>query len=375
MQPDFIKGSIPLEAAWAAAILVISIIFAWLVIMAMRYIQHRLEQRTRKSALLPQLLNSFARPLLLLIIIEGLILALGSLSIMAKWSDSLLKAAIAVLIACVTYALANSVGAILTWYLRKTTVRRKARVDEGLIRFLQRIILIIFFAIGVLIILDYLNISITPIIAGLGIGGLAVALALQPTLANFFASTQIISDRLVRIGDYIELDNGTIKGYVTDVGWRSTRIRTPFNNLVIVPNSRLADSVITNYYGPTMEIGVVVDCGVSYNADLPKVEAVSLEVAREVIEELDEADKEFDPWFAYEEFGDSNINFWIWVRANDRLASFRVKSEIIKRLKARLDKEGININYPARLHTFEDSDSPPFFLTGRQGSEDSGKRK
>jgi len=184
-----------------------------------------------------------------------------------------------------------------------------------------------------------------------------------------------MSDRLVSVGDYIELDNGAIRGYVIDVGWRSTRIRTPYNNLVIIPNSRLADSVITNYYAPTLEMAVLVNCGVSYNSDLLKVEAMALEVARETVKDLDEADKNFQPLFGYEEFGESNINFWIWLQAKDRLASFRLKSEIIKRLKARFDKEGIIINYPARLLTFDRSSIPPTFLSGRPDSSSSEEKR
>lgn len=364
MQPDFVKDSLLLEIGWAAAILAISILLAWIIVKIVRFIQHRLEHHTKKSALAPQLVQSVARPLVFFIVTDGLLLALGTLSCMQQWTDILRKIGIVVLIAGITYALANVFGSLLTWYMRSLRARRKARLDEGLIRFVRRVLVIIVVVIGILIILDFLNIQISPIIAGLGLGGLAVALALQPTLANFFASTQIISDRVVRVGDYIELENTAIRGYVTDVGWRSTRIRTPFNNMIIIPNSRLADSVITNYYGPTMEMGVIIECGVSYNADLPTVEKLSLEIAGEVIQELEEADSAFAPWFAYEEFGDSNINFWVWVRAKDRISSFRVKSELIKRLKASLDKEGIVINYPARLLTFEDSDTPPYFLTG-----------
>jgi small-conductance mechanosensitive channel len=375
VQPDFVKDSLLLEIGWAAAVLAMSIVFAWIIIRIVRFIQHKLEKRQKKSALAPQLVQSIARPLLVYVILDGLLLALRTLSFMQQWTNVLRDISIVVLIALVTYALANILGSLLTWYMRSLRARRKARFDEGLIRFLKRILIIIVFAIGILIILDFLTIQIAPIIAGLGLGGLAIALALQPTLANFFASTQIISDQVVRVGDYIELENASIRGYVTDVGWRSTRIRTPFNNMIIIPNSRLAESIITNYYGPTMEMGVQIDCGVSYNADLPKVEKLSLEVANEVIQELDEADKTFEPWFAYEEFGDSNINFWIWVRAKDRIASFRVKSEIIKRLKARLDKEGIVINYPARLLTFEDPNNAPDFITGKKQKTKSGEEK
>ncbi len=368
MQPQFVAGSPFLEAAWAAGILLVFTLVACLILLGMRRVQRKVEARV-KSAFLPQLLQSLSRPLFLLIVAEGLLLALSSLSYLAPWRGSLGKTGVAVAIALVTYALARSGGELLTWYLRSRTIRREARIDEGLVRFLRRMLVIVVYALGLLILLDYLNITITPILAGLGIGGLAIALALQPTLGNFFAGTQIVSDRLVRVGDYIELDNGAIRGYVTDVGWRSTRIRTPFNNLVTIPNSRLADSVITNFYAPNMEVGVMVNCGVSYSSDLAHVEDVALTVAKEVVQELDEAVKTSEPWFGYEEFGESNINFWIWLQATDRLASFRVKSELIKRLKTRFDKEGITINYPVRHLTFDrPKGTQPLFPPDSPGS-------
>ncbi|MFC1949514.1 mechanosensitive ion channel family protein [Chloroflexota bacterium] len=355
MQPDFITGSPWLETAWAAGIFLVSILVSWSALIGLRFASRRIRGRSR-TALFPQLLLSLSRPTFILILAEGVILALSSVSYLESWSDNLGKASIAVIITMITIGVAQGGAKLLAWYLRR------ARVRQNLNRMAQRITIILALVIGLLVLLDYIGISISPLIAGLGIGGLAIALALQPTLGNFFAGTQIVIDRVAREGDFIELDDGTIRGYITDIGWRSTRIRTTFNNMVIIPNSRMADSVITNYYGPTMEMAVLVSCGVSYNANLPKVETVAIEVAKEVIEELDEAVKTFEPWVAYEEFGDSNINFWIWVQAKDRVATFRMKSEIIKRLKARLDKEGITINYPARLLTFERSDGerPPF---------------
>ncbi|MEE9400266.1 MAG: mechanosensitive ion channel family protein [Dehalococcoidales bacterium] len=353
MQPQFVVDSPLLEAVWAGGILLVFTVVAWFIRLGMRRGQPKL-QKHFKPTLAPQLLESVSRPVFLLVVSQGFILALSSLSYLASWRDGLAKGSVAMAIVIVTYGLARSGSVLLVWYLRNQSVRRKARIDEGLIRFLRRITIIIVYAFGVLVLLDYLNIAITPIVAGLGIGGLAVALALQPTLANFFASTQIVSDRVVRVGDYIELDNG-IRGYVTDVGWRSTRIRTPFNNMVIIPNSRLANSVITNYHGPNMELAVIVNAGVSYSSDLAQVEGIARAVATEVIEDLDEAVKKFEPWFGYEEFGESNINFWVWLQAKDRIASFRMRSEIIKRLHARFNQEGITINYPVRHLTFDSS--------------------
>jgi small-conductance mechanosensitive channel len=229
--------------------------------------------------------------------------------------------------------------------------RKKSGVDPKLIPPFRRFLVLLIYALAGMLILDQLNISISPLIAGLGIGGLAVALALQPTLSNFFAGTYLVSDNVISPGDYIELESGP-RGYVVEVGWRSTRLRTPFNNLVVIPNSRLSDSIVTNYFGPTMEIGVLVESGVSYNCDLQQVEKVSMEVAKEVIQELPEAVAESEPWFGYERFGDSNIEFWIWVEATSRIGSFVIKTELIKRLHQRFSQEGIEINYPVRKLIF-----------------------
>lgn len=375
MQPQFVVGSPLLEIAWAAGLLLVSALVAWLVLLGIHRQERRL-QKVAKSTLPSQLLKSLARPVFLLVVSQGLLLSLSSVSYLAGWRPFLTKLSFVVLIVLVTYSLSRTVSLLLDGYLHSRVIRRKARLDEGLIRFLQRLLVIVVYALGFLIVLDYLKISLTPFIAGLGIGGLAVALALQPTLANFFASTLIVSDRVARVGDYIELDDGKVRGYVDDVGWRSTRIRTVFNNMVTIPNSVLANSIITNFYAPNAEMGFVVNCGVSYSSNLAQVEEVALEVAREVIQELDEAAKTAEPWFGYEEFGDSNINFWVWLQATDRVASFRLKSEFIKRLKTRFDREGITINYPVRTTYLHLPNGTPLgFVPSNTPSFDDSKKK
>ena len=107
----------------------------------------------------------------------------------------------------------------------------------------------VFAVLAILIILSTMGISITPIVASLGITSLAVALALQPTLENFFSGIQLVMDKPIRIGDFIELDSGE-QGFVEKIGWRSTWVRMLPNNIVIVPNSKLSNSKLINYYYP-----------------------------------------------------------------------------------------------------------------------------
>ena len=110
--------------------------------------------------------------------------------------------------------------------------------------------------------------------------------------------------------------------------------------------------MLTNFSNPEEAIGVLLMCGVSYSSSLADVERMAKEAAQKVIYETDGADKGMAPWFGFETFGDSNIDFWVWVQANSRLDSFIVKSELIKALHERFGAEGISINYPMRHLVF-----------------------
>ena len=201
--------------------------------------------------------------------------------------------------------------------------------------------------IGLSIILKHFNVEITPLVATLGIGGIAIGFALQDTLSNFFAGLHIVSDRPINIGDFVELE-GNISGYVEDIGWRSTRIRTLPNTLVIVPNSKIASTTITNDSLPVPEMSVVIQCGVSYTSDLNKVERVTIDVAKRIQETVQGAVKDFEPFIRYHTFGDSNINFSVILRVKTYVDRYLVTHEFIKALKKRYDKEGIEISWPVR---------------------------
>ena len=169
-------------------------------------------------------------------------------------------------------------------------------------------------------------------------------------LTNLFAGTYVITEGVVSAGDYIEMENG-VTGYVVDVNWRSTRLRTWTNNLVIIPNSRFSETIITNYSKPDEHVNVYLTCGVAYESDLQRVEAVSMEVMQKVEREHPGVVRDYGVYFGYDTFGESNVDFWLFMQAANRLASFEVRSELIKQLHARLAAEDITINYPVRsLH-------------------------
>jgi small-conductance mechanosensitive channel len=216
----------------------------------------------------------------------------------------------------------------------------------------QHIARIVVFGVGIMVVLNSLGISITPILATLGVGGLAVALALQDTLSNLFAGFHIIVARQIKIGDYIKLDSGE-EGYVADITWRTTKIKMLPNNVVLIPNDKLSKAIVVNYYLPDQELAVPVNVGVHYTSDLKKVERVTVEVAREVMKEVPGGVPQFEPVVRYHTLGDFSVNFTVVLRAKEFVDQYLIKHEFIKRLHERYAKEGICIPYPVRAINYE----------------------
>jgi len=201
--------------------------------------------------------------------------------------------------------------------------------------------------LGLLVVLNGLGLSITPMLTALGIGGLAVALALQEPLANFFAGLFITLAGQIRIGDYVKLDSGQ-EGYVVDFSWRSTRLRMLANNLVIVPNAKLAQAVVVNHHLPSQDLAVLVEVGVDYGSDLQHVERVVTDVGREVMTHVPGGVPTFEPFVRYHTFADSSINFTVILRGREFVDQYLIKHEFIKRLHPRFEQEGISIPFPIR---------------------------
>lgn len=202
-------------------------------------------------------------------------------------------------------------------------------------------------AIGVLVALATVGVSVAPILTALGVGGLAVALALQDTLSNMFAGIHVITSKTVRPGDYVLLDNGE-EGYVVDINWRNTSLRNLRNNVIVVPNARLASSILTNYYQPAAEMSLLVAVGVSYESDLDLVERITIGVARSVMREVEGGVPDFQPFIRFHTFGDFSIDMNVILRVKEHTDQFVVKHEFVKRLQRRYREVGITIPFPIR---------------------------
>ncbi|MGB4844342.1 MAG: mechanosensitive ion channel family protein, partial [Ferruginibacter sp.] len=171
-----------------------------------------------------------------------------------------------------------------------------------------------------------------------------------------FAGLQIIASGKINHGNFVRLSSGE-DGFIEDITWRSTTIRAMSDHLIIVPNSKLADMIVTNYYLPQTELSFIVEVGVSYDSNLDHVETVTKEVIKETLNDMEGGVKEFEPIIRFYSFADSSINLKAILRVNDYSAQFAVKSEFIKRLHERYNKEGINIPFPIRTVMMQKGDN------------------
>lgn len=233
---------------------------------------------------------------------------------------------------------------VQTWTRLREAASPVLRTSGTVLRAAARAIIYI---LGFLVIAATVDIDITPIITTLGVGSLAIGLALQKTLEDFIAGLLIAADQPIRVGDFVQLEGGEA-GWVLSIGWRTVRMRTRDDQFVVVPNSRLAQATVTNRSMPTHEISFTVRVGVHYRTDLDHARDVTLEVARHLQAADARAVASFEPRLVYSVFGDSAIEFLVWLRAVTWEEHFGLKDAFIRSLHRAFEREGIVIPFPIR---------------------------
>jgi small-conductance mechanosensitive channel len=214
------------------------------------------------------------------------------------------------------------------------------------------------YLIGIIIILAECGISITPFITAMGVGGMALALGMQETLASVFAGFTMIFAPQIRNNDFVRLSNGQ-EGRIVDIAWRYTTIENLEGNTIVVPNKQIASAILTNYSVPAQDIKVKLQCGVAYDSDLDKVEQVVLEVAQKIQDDVtkdilaskgkiaaDASVTTAKPGIFFHTFGDSAIEFSVTLNCKAFTHQYRMKHEFIKALTKRFREEGIEIPFP-----------------------------
>lgn len=296
------------------------------------------------------IIRSFKIPSIYWIIAIGLYIGVAISGLPEKYIFYLSKTIHVIVILSVTVATANLSGKIFTTYIQKSKLPIPATgLANGI---LKGVILVL----GLLIALSVIGISITPFLTALGVGGLAVALALQDTLSNLFAGVHILVEKSVRVGDFIKLETGQ-EGYVEDITWRTTRIRMLQNNMVIIPNSKLSQSIVTNYNLPEKSMSLVIPIGVSYSSDPEKVERILIEEVTKAVGHIPGLLGNPGPAVRFiPGFGDSSLNFTLVCQVKEFADQFPVQHELRKIILRRFRQEGIEIPFPHRTVYLREED-------------------
>ena len=336
----------------AAAIFITSYVVLTVVLFIATRVVRKITEHTR-TKLDDMLLDALQRPAKLLALAISTYLALSySLPPFLLFGQTLEEYLLIAVIIIAAMTLSRTVDAFIKWYGQEITPKRKVRAEEEMFPMVRKAITIVLYAAALIIVLDLLGIEIAPFVAGLGIAGLAVALALQESLTNFFAGVYLLADKPVRTGDYIKLSTGE-EGYVEEIGWRSTRVKTLKNNIVIIPNSKLAQSMITNYSAPGNEMAILVKVTVAYDSDIDAVESLLKEVSKKVVSETPGAVKEFEPIVNVTGFQDSGVEFTLAFRVTAFWNQWRVATAMRKEILKAFRRNGVEIPFPTRTVIFK----------------------
>ncbi|HVM46088.1 MAG TPA: mechanosensitive ion channel domain-containing protein [Candidatus Thermoplasmatota archaeon] len=222
----------------------------------------------------------------------------------------------------------------------------RSAVVRSLVR---RLLVLVVYTVGFLLILDNLGLRITPLLTTLGLAGLAIALALQDTLSNFFAGLWMQAERPIDVGDYVRVEDIGVEGFVAQVGWRTTKIRTLPNNQVIIPNARLASSVVTDFSLPEPRIGVRVEMRLAPGVDTRHVERVLLDEARRAAGELPGFLMPPEPFVRFNAFSEYGLDFALHFQVASFVDQYAILHEMRHRLHERLPREGIHFSFPIRI--------------------------
>ncbi|MFZ5863727.1 MAG: mechanosensitive ion channel family protein [Nitrospirota bacterium] len=222
-------------------------------------------------------------------------------------------------------------------------------------------------SLGVLILLGTLGVSIAPILTALGVGGLALALALQDTLSNLFAGIHILMEKSIRVGDVIKLESGE-EGSVSDIGWRTTRIRLLPNNVVIIPNNKLAQARILNYSLPDKSMALLIPISVSYDSDTALVQRILVEEATHAAGQVPGLLANPAPFVRFiPGFGQSSLDWTLICQVREFVDQYLVQHELRLRILKRFRAEGIEIPYPSRTVYVHGEEQGP--ITGSAARE------
>lgn len=326
-----------------AAIILVGIVAALITYQIYKWLQRKAD--TTESKIDDIIILAIGKPLIIGIILLSVFMALNIVDLPPDYQwikDS--KYLVAIYIFLGAWIISVFTKNFVTLYGRWMAQKTESDLDDKIIDIVEIVARYLIFFIAFLLVLSYLNIDITPLIAGAGIFGIAIALAAQDLLSNFFGGALILIDKPFKVGDRIKIEG--YLGDVLSVGPRSTRINTLDHHLLTIPNSKMANSIITNYAMPDLKLKVKIPVSVAYGSDIKQVKEVLLEIARDAAMKTSYVLQDPSPSVYFLEYGASSLDFMIVLWAREFRMFWNIKDHINFDIYDRFEEEGIEIPFP-----------------------------
>ncbi len=318
--------------AWIAG----GLVLAYLIIWVARFI----ESFARRSQMAVSLLAHLSIPLAVASVIACVQGGLVRFGVIKPWVYHVL---VSVLVALGAYCLIAVTTILVKEWLLVFVRKTKTRADDNFVPLVQGVFKLLILVLAFALILSQWGVHVGPMIAGLGIAGLAIGLALQGTVANIISGIALVLDETYNVGDVVKLDTGEI-GEVIHIGLRSTKILTEDQQMMTLPNSTIANSKLTNFSLPTPKLRIVIDVGVAYGSSVDKVRKVLLGS----LKGIDEVSGYPAPVVHFRDLGESSINFQLKFFIDDHRERHEIRSIALQRIYENLRLAGIDIPFPTR---------------------------
>ena len=333
---QFIWGSVALRFL---AILIITIIVAFLLKVILKTVLKPLAKKT-KTKIDDIIIKSLSSIAFYVIISIGIKIGLSQFQLTTNIFQNIVST---LLVLIVSIFLFKIIGHFANLWMKEWKFKTKTSADERLIPFLQKILKAVVIILAVIFIFSAWDVNISPLLATVGIAGLAIGLAVKDSLSNILGGLQLVLDKTFKVGDKVELESGEM-GVILDIGLRSTKLKTYDNEVIYIPNGFLANAKIKNFTHPDVSIRVNVEFGVVYGSDTEKVRQVVLDA----VKKIDTVIEEPEPVVQFLKMSDFSLNFIARAWVKEYTEAYSTKNRMTDEIYNALNKANIGIPFPTR---------------------------
>ena len=330
----------------AIIILITFFLLSYILVWIFEKIVLRLTAKT-KTEVDDLIIKRINKPISLILLLYGVRLAIESYHLPENTELSVERVIFSLIILCIAFIITGILIVLLDNWGMKMAAKTKSDFDDAVLPLVKRFIYIVALILALIYILDYWSVEVGPLLASLGVAGIAVAFAMQQSLGNIFGGISMILDKSIKAGDWVKIDSGSqgqVTGVVMDVGLRSTKIKTFDNEVLIMPNGVLSNSQIQNLALPDPKARCLIEFGVEYGSDVDKVK----KIAMDSMKGIDGISKDPKPFCYFNNMGDFALQFRLYFFVDSFTLRFTRKELVRSALYKNLNKAKIGIPYPTR---------------------------